>query len=44
MYKCSKCGIYVIVLPNGEIIKPCNCNVSIIAEASSTLNGVGGFK
>lgn len=43
-YKCSKCGLAVIVLPNQEPIKACKCEVAIIAEAQSTAFGHGGIK
>jgi len=38
-YKCSKCGLHVIVTPS-EIIKPCNCNEAIVAEISATVHGL----
>lgn len=37
MYKCSKCNLAVIVLPNEEPIKACNCNAPIIADIRSTI-------
>jgi len=43
-YRCSKCGLAVIVLPNQEPIKACKCEASIIAEAQSTAHGHGGIK
>ena len=43
-YKCSKCGIAVIVIPNEEPIKPCKCDAPITAEASATTQGSGGVK
>jgi|JI10StandDraft_1071094.scaffolds.fasta_scaffold14410_12 hypothetical protein len=39
MYKCSKCNLEIIVLPNGEKIRACDCNATIIMEMSSKLNG-----
>lgn len=38
MYKCSKCNLAVIVLPNTEPIKACKCDAPIIAEMSATVN------
>ena len=43
MYTCSNCHKWVIVL-NGETIKACNCNASIIANATASMQWVGGVK
>ena len=43
-YKCGKCGIAVIVTPDKEVIKPCKCEASVIAELSATTQGIGGVK
>lgn len=43
-YRCSKCNLAVIVLPNQEPIKACSCEAAIIAEAQSTAYGQGGIK
>jgi len=40
MYTCSQCHKWVIVL-NWEVIKACTCDASIIANASSSLKGMG---
>jgi DNA-directed RNA polymerase subunit RPC12/RpoP len=42
MYKCSECGKEVIVL-EGEVIKACECEAPIIAEAEASMNGAGGL-
>jgi hypothetical protein len=42
-YKCSECGLVVIV--DGEdLIKACNCEASVIAEMTATATGSGGLK
>ncbi len=41
-YKCSRCKLLVIVLPNTEIIKACKCDASIIADIKATATGNGG--
>lgn len=43
MYKCSKCGIEVIVY-SGKIFTPCKCNATIIAEASAVTKGKGAMR
>lgn len=43
-YKCSKCGLAVIVLPEQPPIRACKCNEAIIAEASCIAKGNGGIK
>jgi len=43
-YKCSKCGLAVIILPEQQPIKACNCEAAIIAEMSSIAQGQGGIK
>jgi len=43
-YRCSKCNLAVIVLPNQEPIKACKCEATIIAEAQSIAFGNGGIK
>lgn len=40
MYKCSKCGLEVIVLPGHDPIKACECKAPIIAEMSGTVYGI----
>lgn len=42
-YKCSKCNLGVIVLPNQEPIKACKCDVAIIADMKAHATGHGGF-
>lgn len=42
-YKCSKCGLGVIVIPDHEPIKACNCNEAIIADIKAHATGQGGF-
>lgn len=42
-YKCSKCNLAVIVLPNAEPIKACKCEAAIVAEMSATASGHGGL-
>ena len=43
-YKCSKCGLAVIVIPNQEPIKACNCNVAILADMTAHATGQGGMQ
>ena len=43
-YRCSKCNLAIIVLPNQEPIKACKCEAAIIAEMTSTTYGQGGIK
>lgn len=38
-YKCSKCNLAVIVLPNEEPITACKCNAAIIAEIQANVEG-----
>lgn len=38
MYKCSKCNLSVVVLPE-QIIRPCDCNATIIMDLCVTLEG-----
>jgi DNA-directed RNA polymerase subunit RPC12/RpoP len=42
-YKCSKCGLGVIILPNQEPIKACKCNATILADIKAHATGHGGF-
>lgn len=42
MYKCSECGLAVIVLPNEKPIKACKCEAPIIVEMEATATGKGG--
>lgn len=44
MYRCAKCNLAVIVIPDHEPIRACKCEAAIIAEMDSTLKGVGGVK
>lgn len=45
MYKCSKCNMAVIVIPNEKPIKACNCEASIIMDMGSVkLTGSGKVK
>lgn len=44
MYRCSKCNLAVIVLPNGEKIKPCKCDAPIIAEMVASAHGKSVMK
>lgn len=39
MYRCSVCGMSVIVVPPEPPIRACTCVGPIIAEVSSTLVG-----
>lgn len=41
MYRCSKCSLPVVVLPN-LIVRQCECVAPIIAEMQSVLAGKGG--
>ena len=43
-YKCSECGLAVIVLPNEAPIKACKCEGSIIAEMQADAIIHGGLK
>jgi hypothetical protein len=42
-YHCSKCGLAVIIIGE-KILKPCQCEASIVAEMSGEAKGVGGIK
>lgn len=44
MYKCSKCGLAVIVIKDEKPIKACNCNAPIISDMSAVTVGKGGLK
>jgi hypothetical protein len=44
MYRCSKCGMAVIVIPNEKPIRACKCNATIIADISAVTHGKGGLK
>lgn len=44
MYKCSKCGMAVIVVPNHAPIKACKCEAAILADLTAVTKGVGGIK
>lgn len=44
MYKCSKCNLAVIVLPNTEPIKGCKCEAAIIADISAQTFAQAGLK
>jgi DNA-directed RNA polymerase subunit RPC12/RpoP len=45
MYKCSKCGIAVIIIPNENPIRACNCKASIIVDmGTAKLTGNGNVK
>lgn len=47
-YRCSKCGMGVIVLPNGSetphILRACTCDASITADMSATVVACGGVQ
>lgn len=47
-YRCSKCSMGVIVLPNGSetphIIRACTCDASITADMSATVVACGGVQ
>lgn len=43
-YKCSKCGLAVVVIPNEKPIKACSCNAPIIADMTAVASGSGGLK
>ncbi len=42
-YKCSKCGLAVIVLEGEEPIKACTCEAAIIAEMEAEATAKGGL-
>ena len=42
-YKCAECGLAVIVLPDTEPIKACQCEAAIIAEMSAEAEMKGGL-
>ena len=42
-YKCSQCGLAVIVLEGEEPIKACTCEASIIAEMEAEATAKGGL-
>ena len=44
MYKCSKCGKGVVVIPNEKPIKQCKCVAPIHCNMSATAQGQGGVK
>lgn len=44
MYRCSKCGMAVIVLPDVKPIKACKCSASVIADMTAVTTGKGGIK
>lgn len=39
MYKCKGCGLVVVVI-DGNIIKPCKCNDGVVAELNAGLKGL----
>lgn len=43
VYRCAGCGTAVIVLPDEEPIRGCACDAPIVAEASASCSGSGGF-
>jgi len=45
-YSCSKCGLAVIVIPNGKPIKACKCEgATIVADMEATvIRASGGVK
>lgn len=44
MYKCSKCNMAVIVLPNGPPVRACNCDASIVVDMGAGMVVHGGLK
>lgn len=49
MYKCSKCGLGVIVYDgSGKVletpIKACNCKAPITVDLKGSMKGTGGVK
>lgn len=44
MYRCSKCGLGVIIVKDEKPIKACKCNAPIIVDISATATGNGGLK
>jgi len=42
-YKCSECGLAVIVLEGEEPIKACKCEAPIVAEMEGNATGSGGL-
>ena len=44
LYVCSKCGLSVIVTPEGTVIRACTCEAPIVANLSAGLAGKGGVK
>ena len=43
MYNCSKCGLGVIVLSNGELIRACTCKVLTIRKPITFLEKFKSF-
>lgn len=43
-YQCKQCGSIIILSPDKELDKKCNCNAPIIAHISATVKGHGGIK
>ena len=45
-YKCSECGLAVIVTPapDYKVIRPCKHEGAVIADLSATTQGMGGVK
>jgi hypothetical protein len=43
-YYCSKCKLAVIVLPNFEVIRACECGVAIYAEMSAQPKGISNVR
>jgi DNA-directed RNA polymerase subunit RPC12/RpoP len=44
MYKCSKCGMAVIVIKDHAPIKACTCEAAIIADLKAGLKGTANIK
>jgi DNA-directed RNA polymerase subunit RPC12/RpoP len=42
-YKCSKCNLGVIIIPEKEPIKACKCEATIVAEIEADAYGHGGM-
>lgn len=40
MYRCSSCGLAVIVLPDHEPIRACLCDGTIVCELQANLAGM----
>ena len=37
MYHCEKCKLAIVVTPQGEVFKACQCSAPIIADMTATV-------